>query len=424
MSQNFRGILSIVGPGILVAATGVGAGDLATAAFTGNRLGVVVLWAVIVGALLKYTINEGLTRFQLATGDTLLEGCVEQFGRPFRWFFLVYLVLWSFLVGLALMSACGATLHAMHPIWSANQDKIFYGILQSLTALVLVQIGGFKLFEKVMTVCVGIMFVVVIATAVALRPSVGAILSGLFVPRIPDFYGEGGQWTIALIGGVGGTLTVMCYGYWIRELGRRDSTTLGICRIDLATGYVMTAVFGISMVIIGSQTESLEGKGSSLLVSLSSALVDVFGSGGEWARWAFLLGAWGAVFSSLLGVWQSVPYLFADFWSLSTRQRLADGSRPPVDTSSKAYRGYLYGLAILPSIGLWTVSFTTAQKVYAIVGALVIPLLSIVLLILNNRSTLVGERMKNSWLTNVLLLITVLFFAAFGWLTIKAKFGW
>ena len=39
-------LLTIVGPGMLVAATGVGAGDLATGAFTGSKLGVAVLWAV------------------------------------------------------------------------------------------------------------------------------------------------------------------------------------------------------------------------------------------------------------------------------------------------------------------------------------------------------------------------------------------
>jgi hypothetical protein len=33
----------------------------------------------------------------------------------------------------------------------------------------------------------------------------------------------------------------------------------------------------------------------------------------------FLLGFWGAVFSSVLGVWQSAPYLFADFVALRHR---------------------------------------------------------------------------------------------------------
>ncbi|MEO2006264.1 MAG: hypothetical protein ABGY41_19450 [Candidatus Poribacteria bacterium] len=57
-----RGLLVVLGPGILVAATGVGAGDLATGAFTGSQLGTAVLWAVIIGALLKYVLNEGLGR--------------------------------------------------------------------------------------------------------------------------------------------------------------------------------------------------------------------------------------------------------------------------------------------------------------------------------------------------------------------------
>ena len=49
MSAAKRGILAAIGPGILVAATGVGASDLATAALTGTRLGLAILWAVVVG---------------------------------------------------------------------------------------------------------------------------------------------------------------------------------------------------------------------------------------------------------------------------------------------------------------------------------------------------------------------------------------
>ena len=47
MTAPRKRLLAIIGPGILVAATGVGAGDLATGAFTGGVLGVAVLWAVV-----------------------------------------------------------------------------------------------------------------------------------------------------------------------------------------------------------------------------------------------------------------------------------------------------------------------------------------------------------------------------------------
>lgn len=51
--EKSRRFLIIIGPGMLTAATGVGAGDLATGSFAGSLLGTAILWAVIVGAVLK-----------------------------------------------------------------------------------------------------------------------------------------------------------------------------------------------------------------------------------------------------------------------------------------------------------------------------------------------------------------------------------
>lgn len=419
--MRIKQALRVIVPGILVAGTGVGAGDLATGAFTGHALGVAVLWAVLVGAFLKFVLNEGLARWQLATGTTLLEGCIKHLGRPFRWLFLCYLAVWSFLVGVALMSACGATMHAVVPLWSAPVDKVVYGIAHSLFAVLLISIGGFKLFEKVMSVCIGIMFVVVVVIAVMLRPEPAELLSGLFVPRIPKWDAGGVDWTVALLGGVGGTLTVLCYGYWIREEGRVGSEQLQTCRIDLAAGYFVTALFGLSMVVIGSRLPEISGKGAGLLADIANRLVAQLGTAGPVMKWLFLVGAWGAVFSSLLGVWQSIPYLFADFLR---QTRASDGLEvaESIDTKSRAYRVSLLLLAFVPMLGLWFISFQVAQKAYAIVGAIVIPALSVILLILNNRETWVGAKHRNHWTTNAVLIVTITVSAYAGWLGIRAKF--
>src|SRR5690606_16969255 len=97
----------MIGPGLLLAATGVGSGDLATGGIAGSLLGPAVLWAVLVGAVLKYVVTEGLTRWQLATGETLLEGVVRRLGPVVVWLFLPYLLLWSFFVGSAQVSEIG-----------------------------------------------------------------------------------------------------------------------------------------------------------------------------------------------------------------------------------------------------------------------------------------------------------------------------
>ena len=67
-------------------------------------------------------------------------------------------------------------------------------------------------------------------------------------------------------------------------------------------------------------------------------------------------------------------------------------------------------------------SFQTVQKTYAIVGALVIPGLSAILLYLNNRSDLVSRAYRNGWKTNLILALAVLLFVYAGWLGIQARF--
>ena len=410
-SDKRPGLLAILGPGLLVAATGIGAGDLATASFTGSILGTAILWAAVVGAFLKYVVTEGLARWQLATGDTLLEGLIRRIGRPVGWFFLPYLVIWSFFVASALMSACGVTLHAMIPLFDdAVQGKIVFGALASVVGLGLVLLGGYDLFDKVMRVCIGIMFVTVVVTAGLLWPGTGEVLKGLVVPSIPDFSGQGLSWTVALMGGIGGTLTILCYGYWIREEGRSGPDSLRTCRIDLGMGYLVTALFGVAMVIIGSTIE-IEGRGATLLVRLSEQLVEPLGPTG---KWLFLVGAFGAVFSSLLGVWQATPYLFADVWGL-LREPDGDNTAPiNIDTRAPAYRGYLFALAIVPMAGLFW-RFQEIQKLYAIIGATFIPLLAVALLVLNGRADWVGERYRNRPATVVVLVATLAFFAWIGW---------
>ena len=421
MSKKPQNLLAVVGPGILVAATGVGAGDLATASFTGSMLGLAILWAVVLGAFLKYVLNEGLARWQLATGTTPFQGCVAHFGKPVQWFFLAYLVIWSFLVGAMLMSAVGVTSLAIYaPLETDAANKILYGIMHSILALLLIRLGGYRLFQTVMSVCIALMFVVVVTTAVTLRPSLGEMATGLVWPAIPDVAG-GVTWTIALIGGVGGTVTILCYGYWIREEGRHDAKELSTCRIDLATGYGMTALFGIAMVVIGSQLGHLSGGGATLVVEIARELERALGPLGSVCKWAFLLGAWGAVFSSLLGVWQSVPYLFADFWSQS-RSSGDPNARSTIDTKALPYQAYLYGIALIPILGLVALDFRTITKTYAVVGALFIPMLAGALLVLNGRSDWVGEKHRNSLWTSLILTATLAFFLLAGFLSIRGKF--
>jgi len=392
---------AILGPGLLLAATGIGGGDLTTATFVGGMLGTSVLWAVALGAFMKFVITEGIARWQLATGQTIIEGVVQRLGPVVIWIFLPYFLLWSFFVASAQMSSNGVALHALFPVFDDDRlGKIVFGVLASLAGLAIVRRGGYRWFEVAMKIGIGVMFMTIALTAVALWPGAGEILRGLFVPTMPRADAEAVTWTVSLIGGIGGTLTVLAYGYWLREEGRTAPEDLRTCRIDLAASYSVVALFGIFMVIVG-QSVKVEGEGTTMLIVLSDRLGQELGPIG---KWLFLVGTLGTVFSSLLGVWQATPYLFAECWRLGVRR-----DSKPVDTSAPTYRWFLLVLAIVPMVGLFA-SFREVQKLYTFIGAYIFPTLAVVLIVFNSRGAWVGQRFKNHPVTIGILAGVLAFF--------------
>lgn len=392
--------LALIGPGLIVAATGVGAGDLATAGFAGSKIGLAVAWAIALGAIMKFVLNEGLARWQLATDSTLLEGVARHLGRWAIVVFLLYLVPFAFFVGGALIAATGVATHALVG-WPADPAtaKFFWGTMGSALAAIIAFKGGFALFERLMAVCIGVMFIAVCATAVRLAPDWSTLAAG-FVPSDPG-EGEPREWTIGLIGGVGGTVTILCYGYWMRQAGRRDAAQLATCRLDLAVAYLFTGLFGIAMLVIANGLP-LEGKGTGLLVALAANIESALGPSG---RLIFLLGAWAAIASSLLGVWQSVPMLFADaLQCLRGTPPVAIEALP----TTRAARWFLMALATVPLLQA-SIGFAAAQKAYAVYGAYFLPLLALALLVLNGRASVVGVFRNRPW-TAISLIGVLLFF--------------
>ncbi len=399
----------MLGPGLLVAATGVGAGDLMTASIAGSKFGLAMIGAVLIGALMKWVLTEGIARWQLATGETLLEGWSRYHLDKL---FLPFLIVWSVAVGAALMSACGVAAHAFLPLGdNETTSRQIWGAAHGIVGAAMVFIGGYKLFERFMTVCIAIMFVAVVVCATRMLSEAPAAMP---VPDLQD--ADARKWFIAVVGGVGGTVTLLSYGYWIREENRRGWEGVRTSRVDLALGYFMAALFGVGMILIARTLPGLEGKGASLAVPLADRVGEHTGA---IMRWLFLAGFWGAVFSSLLGVWQSVPYLFADVIRGLDRARRTD--RPPLN-ASWTYRSFVLFLTVAP-LPLLSYKVAHIQLLYTLTGVLIVPVLAATLLVLNNHPALMPRRFRSGPALNGLLIITLSFFVWTGWQAVWAKFG-
>ncbi len=389
-----------IGPGIVIAATGIGAGDLVAASVAGSKYGTVILWSVLIGGLIKYSLNEGIARFQLASGETIVEAIKTRFHRIFGWYFLVYLLIWSFVVGAAMSGATGLAAHAIFPQLSVA----WWGVIHALIALIFVFWGNYIWLERGMKFFIALMFIVVISTAFLITPDWSTILAGLLKPSIPE---ASGTFLLGVIGGVGGSVTLLSYSYWIKEKGWVNANNFGLVKIDLAIAYSLTVLFGIAIIIISAELKPNIVQGNSMVLALAEKVGETTGSTG---KWLFLLGFWGAVFSSMLGVWQGVPYIFSDFVSTAASTKKQNGVFYRLFQDKKqSYRLFLFFLALFPLFLLFTNKPVWIIVSYAVIGSFFMPFLAFTLIYLNNKKALIGI-FKNNLIVNALLILALVVF--------------
>jgi Mn2+/Fe2+ NRAMP family transporter len=399
--------LKLAGPGLIVAAAGIGSGDVVSATVGGANYGVVLLWAILLGAFFKFVLNEGIARWQLATGTTVLEGWAEQLPPWVTVYFGLYLILWTVAVSAALTNATGLgianlTAGAISQPWGA--------VLHSLFGFVFVFLGGYGGFEKLMKTLVAVMGFSILICAILTFHKPVPTLQGLFIPIVPP--GSGRQ-VLSLIGGIGGSITILSYNYWMREEHIVGPKYLHYVRGDVAVAYLFTAIFGVSVMLIANQAFFTAGQtltDAQAVPRMAEMLGLILGTFGIYA---YSIGFWAAVFASLLGVWQSVPYIYADFYSIIKKSGPAARAEA-VKVTSVPYRLALVFITLAPMPFAFMRRPLFIIVTYTIVGSLFIPFLAATLLYLNNRVRWAVPVPRNHWTTNVVLLLILALFMMVG----------
>ncbi|WP_189518046.1 Nramp family divalent metal transporter [Streptomyces sindenensis] len=417
-----------IGPGIVVAATGVGAGDLVATLIAGSKFGYTLMWAAVIGCVVKISLAEAAGRWHLATGRTLFDGW-RSLGPWTTVYFAIYVVVWGFIYGATAMSSSALPIVALFP---DGPGLKFWAIVTGLIGLLFVWFNRYAVFEKAMTILIGIMFVVVMYVAIRVVPDVGASFAGL-LPALPD---GSLLYTLGLIGGVGGTITMAAYGYWVNAKGWSNSSWMRVMRLDNRVAYITTGLFVVAMLIVGAEllhaSQTALTSGDRGLVDLGRVLEDRFGAG---TAKLFLVGFFATSFSSLIGVWHGVSLMFADFVE---RFRAPAGPASPVisETSeasgasevsevseeeyagpavtarqqrSLPFRAYLLWLTFPPMTLLWLDQPFGLVIAYGVLGAFFMPFLALTLIWLLNSSRTPGE-WRNGWVSNGMLALSGLLF--------------
>lgn len=410
-----RGQLAVLGPGLVLAAASVGAGDMVTSLAGAAGYGMALMWAILIGVVLKFALTEAVGRLYLATGHTVIAS-LRSAGRWLPYAFFAFVVVIGLLYGAALGSVASLALSTLFPALPLRP----LAVVIALAAAAVVYVGRYALFERVMSAFmlakfVG-MVVLAVATLVTMDDPSGLVSS--LRPRLP----QGDIVTVlALIGGVGGTAGIASYSYWVREKRWAHRSWLPVMRADSAVSYAVTFLFVVCTSIVG--TGLLYGSGRTITGSDGlAALADPLGADlGSVARVLFLGTFFLVTLSALVGGFNALCYLLSD--SLRTLRGIPDAeAEQHMGQRSRPYRLFVLYCAAAAVTVTYLGRPVRLVLTYAAVGSLILPLLSGALLVLLNRRT-VEPPYRNKAVSNVLLAGSFVLFGVLAVVQLKETLG-
>lgn len=408
-----RSWLAYLGPGLVLAAASVGAGDMVTSINGAVQFGMGLLWVVVLGVVVKYVLTEAVGRHYLATRTPIIAD-LGQRARPLALLLFAAFVIIGLLYGGGLSSIAALALSTLFPALPVIPVAIAAAVL----AAAIVLYGRYSAFESIMKFFIAAKFglMVLLAGLALTRVDDWGAFLGTLRPTLP----AGSLLDVAaLIGGVGGTAGVVAYGYWVRERGWESPSWLQVMRVDVITSYVVIFLFVVATTVVGTiliygTGQSVKGTGG-LAVLADPIAADL----GAFARVVFLLTFALVAFSALVGGFNGLSHQLVD--SLRAfRKDAADPHGGSVERSP-LFRGFVLALLACAIVVVFIGRPVSLLLTYAAAGSMVLPILATALLLRLNHAD-VDSRLRNGITSNVIMALAVLMFATLAGFQIMGFF--
>ncbi len=401
------GFFQKFGPGLLVTAAFIGPGTITTASAAGANYGFALVWALAFSLLATLVLQEMAARLGLVTGQGLAEALRRYFDSPLLGRTVVVLVVAAIGFGNAAYEAgniAGAALalDLVSPLTSSH-----WALLIGLAAAALLFSGHYRALEVTLIALVLLMSAVFMLTAWYTRPSLGAMASGLFQPRLP----EGAIMTvIALVG-----TTVVPYNLFLHANAVREKwpgsvpveRALRESRLDTGLsigigGLITLAILSTAAAAFFQTGLSLTG--DSMAVQLEPLL-------GPWARYVFAAGLFAGGLTSAITAPLAAAYAVCG--ALGWRSEL----------SAPAFRAVWAVVLATGTIFAALGSKPLVAILFAqVANGFLLPVVAIFLLVVMNQRRLLGDY-TNGPAANLLGAIVVLIAAGLGGVKLLSVFG-
>jgi Mn2+/Fe2+ NRAMP family transporter len=317
-----------IGPGIILAASIVGSGELIATTVLGAKVGYAALWIILLSCLIKPIVQAELGRYTIATGEPSL-GSFDRLPGPRLkvnwtvWAWAVMVLMTQFQVG-AMFGGIAQVMALIVPSVSTGTWVIlFLGL-----TLALLLGGGYERIERLAMVKVGLFTLLTFLAAVLLlrRPGfhLAEVTSGLRL-RLP----AGGIATaVAVFGMTGvGTCELFMYPYWCVEKGyarytgprdgtpawrRRANGWLRVMHVDILCSMVIYTVATVAFYLLGAgvlHPQGLIPADKDMVLVLSRIYTETLGT---WALPVFYAGAIVTLYGTIFAATAAHSRMYAD----------------------------------------------------------------------------------------------------------------
>ncbi len=284
-----KSLLSYLGPGFITAALVFGPGSLTVISKLGAGFGNAFLWVIAIAAFFMIVFVGMSIRIGLATEVSLLTTIRQRWGKGVSAFIgiSIFLVVVSFQAG----NTVGAGLAFSELSGTSITPWILF--VTGLSIFLLYFKSFYKILEKLMLLLVSVMFVSFLGTLLIIRPDFTEIMMG-FVPSLPA---GSLLLAIALVASSFSIVGAFYQSYLVQEKGWKEDQSKQ-AKAEGISGIVMLGVIG-SMILIcaGSVLNPLNVEINSA-ADMGLAIEPLFGG---LAKVLFMIGLFGASFSSLIG---------------------------------------------------------------------------------------------------------------------------
>lgn len=118
--RSFLGVLACLGPGLIIAGSVVGSGELIATTKTGAEAGITLLWLIIIGCVIKVFVQIELGRYALTHGEATLTALDRVPGPRYRvnwivWYWLLMMLVIQAQLG-AIVGGVGQSMAIAFPI--------------------------------------------------------------------------------------------------------------------------------------------------------------------------------------------------------------------------------------------------------------------------------------------------------------------